>query len=368
MANLPFSNIFYRKTRTAIGILSVAIEVTLVVVVIGLVHGTIDEAAGRITNVGADVIFQGPDSSPFVLLNSGVMSERMAEKIMAVPGVEYAAPLLINRVTSLKGNSKLVMIFGVKPDSYNQVGAGIQVVEGRTLEQPYDLVVDTVLAKSDNIAIGDSFKIMNRDFKVSGICRAGAGARMYLDMDTLQEATAQPDKVSAFFVNVDDESGIGEVAASLEKTFEGYKITALEGFAETMKENALGLKEFVRVLSFLAVLISFLVILLAMYTTVIERTREIGVLKALGAGKLYIIRLVMVESFIICFLGVLVGFVMSLVGRMWLLSFFPTLTVALLPQWFFIAALLGIGGGLMGALYPAFRAAKLDPVEALNFE
>ena len=368
MANLPFSNIFYRKTRTGIGILSVAIEVTLVVVVIGLVHGTIDEAAGRITNVGADIIFQGPDSSPFVLLNSGVMSERLAAKIMEVPGVEYAAPILINRVTSLKGSNKLVMIFGVQADSYNRVGAGIQIVDGRALEQPDDLVVDTVLASSDNIRIGDSFSIMNRDFTVSGICRAGAGARMYIDMNTLQEATAQPDKVSAFFVNVADGNGIGEVAASLEKTFEGYKITALEGFAETMKENALGLQEFVRVLSFLAVLISFLVILLAMYTTVIERTREIGVLKALGAGKLYIIKLVMTESFIICFIGVVVGFVMSLVGRSWLLSFFPTLTVALLPQWFVIAAFLGIGGGLLGALYPAFRAAKLDPVEALNFE
>jgi putative ABC transport system permease protein len=122
------------------------------------------------------------------------------------------------------------------------------------------------------------------------------------------------------------------------------------------------------VLSFLAVLISFMVILLAMYTTVIERTREIGVLKALGAGKMYIIRLVITESFLICLIGVLVGYGFSLLGRFTILTLFPTLTVSLVPRQFVIAALLGIFGGLLGALYPAYRAAKLDPVEALNFE
>jgi putative ABC transport system permease protein len=158
------------------------------------------------------------------------------------------------------------------------------------------------------------------------------------------------------------------VGAALEEQFEGYQVTALESYTEALKENALGLDEFTQVLSFLAVLISFLVILLAMYTTVIERTREIGILKALGASKLYIVRLVVAESFIICAIGVIVGFILSLIGRFWVLSLFPTLTVALLPKWFMIAALLGIGGGLLGALYPAVRAAKLDPVEALNFE
>jgi putative ABC transport system permease protein len=142
----------------------------------------------------------------------------------------------------------------------------------------------------------------------------------------------------------------------------------MENFSEAMQEQAFGLEEFIRVLSILAVLISFLVILLAMYTTVIERTREIGILKALGAGKPYIIRLVMAESFIICAIGVVVGYIISVLGRMMMLSFFPTLTVDLMPRWFLIAALLGIGGGLLGALYPAFRAAQLDPVEALNFE
>ena len=114
-----------------------------------------------------------------------------------------------------------------------------------------------------------------------------------------------------------------------------------------MKENALGLTEFIRALSIFAALISYLVILLAMYTTIIERTREIGILKALGASKTYIIRLVMAESLLICIMGVGAGFLFSVLGRSALLTFFPTLSVDLIPRWFVMSAILGISGGLL---------------------
>ena len=368
MANLPLSNIFYRKTRTGIGILSVALGVAMVLVLVGLTEGSLNEYAERITNVGADIMFMGPDSSPFLALNTGVMSEGLAEKLGEVSGVKAVAPVLHWRVTSIKETKKLVSVFGVDLSTYNQIGHGVDIVDGNAFQRPNDIVVDTVISSADSLALGDTIPMMNQDFEISGICRAGAGARIYVDLHALQEGSGQPGKVSFFLIKVADGSSIGEVAAALETQFEGYKVTALEGFVEELRENALGLKQFTTVLSALAVLISFLVILLAMYTTIIERTREIGVLKALGAGKLYIIRLVMTESFLICLLGVLVGYGFSLAGRALIVSLFPTLTVDLIPRQFVIAALLGICGGLLGALYPAYRAAKLDPVEALNFE
>ncbi len=367
MANLPLANIFNRKTRTTVGILAVALGVALVMVMVGLAHGTLDETASRIENVGADIIFQAPDSSPFLVLNSGVLSERLGERLLDVPGVAAAAPVLTNRITKLNGRNKLVMIFGVD-EHYNEIGTGIEIVEGRGLEKPLDLIVDTVLAAADGIHIGDKVPIMNRDFEVVGICKAGAGVRIFMRLEDMQEATAQPGKASFFFIKVADDASVGEVAAELERRFEGYQVTAMESFSEAMRENALGLKEFIRALSVFAALISYLVILLAMYTTIIERTREIGILKALGAGKAYIIRLVLAESFLICVMGVLAGFFFSLLGRAAILHFFPTLSVELVPRWFLLSAILGLSGGILGALYPAYRAAKLDPVEALNFE
>ena len=367
MANLPLSNIFSRKTRTAVGVLAVALGVALVLVMVGLARGTLDETADRIKNVGADIMFQAPDSSPFLVLNSGVLDERLGPMLMDVPGVSAAAPVLTNRVTKLKGKNKLVMIFGVD-ESYDQIGSGIEIVEGRGIEGDTDLVVDTVLATADGVAIGDTIPIMNRDFKVVGICKAGAGVRMFVGISAMQTATAQPGKASFFFVKVADGAQVSDVAAAMETRFEGYNVTALEFFSDAMEENALGLREFISALSFFAAMISYLVILLAMYTTIIERTREIGILKALGASKAYIIRVVMAESFLICLMGVVAGFLFAFVGRSVMLSFFPTLSVDLIPAWFLGSALLGITGGLLGALYPAYRAAKLDPVEALNFE
>ena len=367
MANLPLANIFNRKTRTTVGILAVALGVALVLVLVGLAHGSLDETADRIKNIGADIIFQAPHSSPFLALNSGVVDVRYGARLLDVPGITAAAPVLTGQLMKLKGKQKLVMIFGVD-QSYNEAGTGIQIVEGRGLQEPADLVVDTVLAAADDIKIGETLVIMGRDFNVVGICKAGAGVRIFMGITDMQTATAQPGKASLFFLKVGDESTVAEAAVALEERFEGYQITALESFSEAMKENALGLNEFVTALSVFAALISYLVILLAMYTTIIERTREIGILKALGASKAYIIKLVMAESFLICIMGVAAGFLFSVLGRSAILITFPTLSVDLIPRWFLISAILGISGGLLGALYPAYRAAKLDPVEALNFE
>lgn len=368
MANLPIANIFNRKTRTTVGILAVALGVALVMVLVGLAHGSLDETADRIKAVGADFLFQGPDSSPFLVLNSGVMPERYGELLSEVPGVSVAAPVLLGRITRLKGENKLVMFFGIDEKSYDHVGSGIQILQGHDLRSPGDLLVDDVLAATDDIKLGDRIEILNREFTVAGICKSGAGVRIYMSLADLQKATANEGKVSFFFIKLEEDAVKTEVAKELEQRFPGNQLTPLSAFNQVMEENALGLKEFVRALSLFAALISYLVILLAMYTTIIERTREIGILKALGAGKGYIIRVVMAESFLICLMGVGAGFLLSVLGRMMLLSFFPSLTVDLIPRWFLFSAILGIVGGLLGALYPAYRAAKLDPVEALNFE
>ena len=368
MANLPLANIFNRKTRTIVGILAVALGVALVLVMVGLAHGTLDETADRIQNVGADILFQAPDSSPFLAINTGVLSERLSGKLLEIDGIAAATPVLTNRVTQVKEKQKIVMIFGVDEASYNQVGSGIEIVEGRSLEKPLDLLVDTVLSGADGINVGDTLSIMNRDFEVVGICKAGAGTRIYMGLSDMQVATAQEGKVSFFFIKVADNASVSDVAVRLERAFEGYKVTALEFFTDAMRQNALGLNEFIRALSVSAALISYLVILLAMYSTILERTREIGILKALGASRSYIIRLVLVESFLICAIGVIVGFCFTFVGRYAILEFFPTLSVDLIPRWFFMSATLGLAGGLLGALYPAYMAAKLDPVAALNFE
>ena len=114
--------------------------------------------------------------------------------------------------------------------------------------------------------------------------------------------------------------------------------------------------------------LSFLVILLAMYTSIIERTREIGILKALGASKTYIMRTIIGESVLLCSIGAAAGVGLAYLVRWAMLTRYQTLSIEFTTEWLIYAVLLGLAGGTLGAFYPALRAARQDAVRALRHE
>jgi putative ABC transport system permease protein len=149
----------------------------------------------------------------------------------------------------------------------------------------------------------------------------------------------------------------------------GYEIRPLKDFLSLMTSTSLpGLDTFVRSMIALAVAIGFLVIFLSMYSTVVERTRDIGVLKSLGASKVYIVRALLGEIAAICAAGILFGIGVSYLVRAFFLSAFPTLSILITPDWIVRSALIAIGGGLLGAFYPAWLASRKDVIEALAYE
>ncbi len=129
-----------------------------------------------------------------------------------------------------------------------------------------------------------------------------------------------------------------------------------------------GLGAFINSMIALAVAIGFLVIFLSMYTTVIERTRDIGVLKSLGASKAYIIRALLSEAAAICAVGIVAGVAISYTTRGFLVSVFPTLPILITLDWLVRAALIAVAGGLLGASYPAWLASRKDAIEALAYD
>jgi putative ABC transport system permease protein len=128
------------------------------------------------------------------------------------------------------------------------------------------------------------------------------------------------------------------------------------------------LETFINSMIALAVAIGFLVIFLSMYTIIIERTREIGVLKSLGASKGYIVQALLSETMLICGIGILLGIGMTFGMREVLTRVFPTLTILVTVGWVLRAALIAAVGGLVGASYPAWLASRKDPVEALSYD
>jgi putative ABC transport system permease protein len=368
MANLAAANVMHRKTRTAVSVLAVAMEVAMVMLLVGMANGTLGDIADRLQNVGADVLFQPPDASLLLGATSAVMPLKYAEIMKGVDGVTEVTPVLNWHVSNIKGESRAVNLWAIDYPSFARISGGFDVLEGRSLEKPYDLVMDTVLAEATGIHAGDKLPMINRDFTVVGIIRAGAGGRLYARLTDVQEAIGTPDRASFFLVKGRSSLEADKLAQALQARFPGHKITPVAQVSKVMQENATGLKQFKQALTAMAVVISFLVVLLAMYTTIIERTREIGILRAIGASQAKVVQLVINESTLICLAGVVTGILFAFTGRWLLPHVFPTLTVQLTREWALIASALGLGGGLLGSFYPAIKAARMDPIQALNFE
>jgi putative ABC transport system permease protein len=282
--------------------------------------------------------------------------------------VTEVTPVLNWHVSNIKGESRAVNLWAIDYPSFARISGGFDLVEGRPLQDPYDLVMDTVLANATGIHAGDKLPMINRDFTVVGIIRAGAGGRLYARLPDVQEAIGTPERASFFLVKGRSAQEADKLAQALQARFPGHKITPVAQVSKIMQDNATGLKQFKQALTGMAVVISFLVVLLAMYTTIIERTREIGILRAIGASQSKVVQLVINESALICLAGVVVGIALAVTGRWLLPHLFPTLTVQLTREWALIASALGLAGGLLGSFYPAVKAARMDPVQALNFE
>ncbi len=129
-----------------------------------------------------------------------------------------------------------------------------------------------------------------------------------------------------------------------------------------------GLDAFHRSMIALAVVIGFLGILLSRYTTTLERTREIGVLRSLGASKAFVARIFLVESALLCAARILAGIGLSYLAQGVLTSLFPTLSVQITSAWLLRAATIAWGAGLAGAAYPAWLASRRNPIQALAYE
>jgi putative ABC transport system permease protein len=357
-------NVLHRPLRTLITILAVAIEVTLVIIVVGLTSGLLSDSAKRIEGVGADIMVQPPSASVFMAFSGAPMPIAIGGKLEQLEYVQAVAPVLLQF-----NSTGLEIVYGIQQDSFKAVTGGFVFHEGHDLVDPNDIIVDDVYSKSKKIKLGQTIHVLEHDFHVVGIVEHGKGARLFVFMSTLQDMAGARDKASVFFIKCDRADHTVAVMDEIRELLPRYEIRPLKDFISLMTSSNLpGLGAFINVMIGIAVVIGFLVIFLSMYTTIIERTREIGVLKALGASKPYIVRIILSETTLLCVAGVIGGIGLSFLMRSIFIKLFPTLTILITPSWILRAGLIAVIGGLLGSAYPAWLASRKDPVEALAYE
>jgi putative ABC transport system permease protein len=365
IGRVVLANILHRPLRTLVSILAISVEVALVVIIVGLTSGMIQETAKRIEGVGADIMLQPPSASIFLAFNGAPMPIRIGDRLRQLRYVQTVAPVLLQ----FNSTGGIDIVYGIDPETFRAVSGGFVFLQGRDMDGPDDLLVDDWAARSKNLKVGDTFRMLEHDFHVAGIVEHGKGARMFVSLATLQELSGARDKASIFFLKCTRPDHTASVMNQMKKILPGYEIRPLKDFLSLMTSTSLpGLDAFVRSMIALAVAIGFLVIFLSMYSTVVERTRDIGVLKSLGASKAYIVQALLSEIAAICGAGILLGIGVSYLARAFFLSAFPTLSILITADWILRAALIAIGGGMLGALYPAWLASRKDVIEALAYE
>ena len=365
MDSLVLSNLAHRPARTAVSIAGIALGVLLVVFTVGLAHGLLRERGKREANIGAQIMVRPSGMIGFSGAQSFTLPVAAAAEISRLDGVRMAVPIGQTLDASDSGfGSRLVE--GIPYEQYAALN-GLTIKEGRGIESGDEVIVDSKWQQERGVAVGSTTTIFERPFRLVGTYEPPGGGRIKIPLTTIQDQVGSSDRCNTILVAAADPSQQEQVAARIKERFPDEQIIFTRELPELYLSSVPALNVFLRVVIGVAATISMLVILLAMYTTVTERTRQIGILKSLGMSKGSIAWVIEQEAILISVLGVFIGVLMTLLMRFFVMRS-TTLIVDVEPKWIAISLIVGLIGGSIGALYPALRAARQDAVEALSYE
>ena len=360
---LVVENLKHRPVRTFLSVLAIGVEVTMMLTLVGLSEGMLEDSARRARGVGADIIIRAPGTS-LISLSSASMPEKLMDFFAEQPHVTLTAGSVVYPIGGVN------TITGIDLDEFNRISGGFRYVSGGAFNRRDDIIVDDFYAKQNKLKVGSTVNLMNRDWRVCGIVEPGKLARIVIPRSTLQDLAGATGKLSQIFLKLDSPANTQPVIAALKEKLPDYQMYSIEELTSLYSvSNVPGLSAFIGVIVGLSIVVGFLVVFLSMYTAVLERTREVGILKALGASPAYVLNIIFRETVLLAVAGSALGIVLTYGSRWAVMTLVPaSLTQKIVPGWWPIAAFIAVFGALVGAMYPAWKAAQQDAIEALSYE
>ena len=368
MNRLVISNLVHRPLRSLISIFAIALEVTLILLIAALSYGMLNDSRTRQAGIGADLMVQPPGSNNIVGLTTAPMPVKVGDKIAALPHVAVVSPVMWQMINN---GGSLEIIYGIDLPTYNNLGSPFTYLAGGGFRGANDVIVDDKYANDHHSKVGDSVELLNNKFRICGIVEHGKGARRFLQLSTMQDLIGAQGKASVLYVRLDDPKSADAVVQSVKGIagMETYTVHSTAEFLSLMTpEHLPGFNLFINIVVSIAMVIGFMVIFQSMYTAVMERTREIGILKSMGASQTFILRVILRETLLLALAGIALGIAISYLAKVLLTHRFHVLPLLLTSEWVFRASVIALVGAMLGAIYPAIKAARKDPIDALAYE
>jgi putative ABC transport system permease protein len=367
MNKLVLGNLLHRPLRSVIGVFAVAVEVVMILSIIGIFIGQIDHARDQTGGIGADLIVRPPNASFISGMGGAPVPAKIAAILAKVPHVAVATPVIQD--FALAGSPEI--IWGIDYDSFNALKPFV-FIAGTGFQGPNDVIIDDVFARVDKgHHVGETIQIKNHPFRVCGIVEHGRGGRKFLPIRTLGTMIGNPDNASIFYLRSDDVKNQDQIRNEILAipALSQYQVQTLQEWMSLMTPDHLpGVNAALGSVIGIAVIVGFIVVFQTMYTAVMERTREIGILKSLGASRGYITNVVLREAALISVTGIILGLVLTYLLKLGLSYKFPTVPFPFTLDWRIRAGVIAFAGSILGALYPALKAASKDPIDALAYE
>jgi ABC-type antimicrobial peptide transport system permease subunit len=298
------------------------------------------------------------------------IDERVGARLSALSEVESVSGVGF-AFSSLGTEMPIFFLMGYHPREH-AIGH-FKIVEGEPLTAGRQIIVGRGTAEAMGIQVGEILRLQDSAFRVVGIYETGVAWEETGGVITLRDAQrmmGRPHQVSMYGIKLRDPGKVDEVRAYLNAEFPEIDVSLSSEFAENIPDFEAS-EQMIGQISFLAVLIGGVGMLNAMLMSVIERTREIGVLRALGWRRRQVIGMILREAVALGVIGgifgILLGFLLA-----WAMGLIPAISGFMEPQYSLqllaTAMSVAIVTGTLGGLYPAWRATRMRPIEALRYE
>lgn len=382
MYKFAFKNLWLKKTRSLLALIGLSIAIVGVIGLISIsggIRATVTDVLGKmegVTVMQKDVI---DDIFSSISLDD-------ADDIRSFPEVKVVAPTVSGMASNIEGKGKelqaspfggMIIYMGVDPSENLKLKRGSlynpDVTKGRFLKpgDKYNAVIGQTVATDYKKSVGTSIEFNTEKFRIVGIFETGSqftDNMIFIPISVAQDlAGKESDFVSTFYVELKNPADSEKLATKINFRFDNLEAKTGSGYSEDIGSMISNLDMFFLVISSVAIIVGAIGIINTMLMSVMERTREFGILKAVGWTSDDILKLIIFESFFLGIIGGLAGCTLGWVATQGLSIVLPFKLYAsptLILSAFALAMILGVVGGI----YPAWRASKLDPVEAIRYE